>query len=384
MPFNNLAIRNKGGTEVISNKPALQNRLTAAGSNFFGDLGDGTGINRSSPVLILGNFNFVKSQAGSGFTLALTVEGDAYSWGNNTNGQLGNGTSSSTNSPAIVVGNHKFQSIHANSSSSYGLDKDGKAWGWGNGSSGQLGLDSTPSEVFSPTEPVGNHTFTRLALGVNHTLSVKENGEAWSWGNNANGKLGDDNIINRSSPVLVVGTGPSLVIFKEVTASIQSSFAIDDQGRAWSWGSNDNGILGLDSDIFIEQASPVLVVGSHSFVKIKSYRDHVLALKENGEVWSWGRNQFGQLGDGTQSNRSSPVLVTGGHLFVDIAVGATYSVAVKSDGTAWTWGLNSSGQLADNTTLNRSSPVQVTGNKRYVNVGAGLNTTFIGIIGRDS
>ena len=137
--------------------------------------------------------------------------------------------------------------------------------------------------------------------------------------------------------------------------------ALTSLNSVWSWGLNSSGELGNNTTA--NKSSPVIVVGAHSFVEISAGYYFSLALKANGEVWSWGLNSSGQLGDNTTASKSSPVLVVGAHSFVEISGGSglNYSLARKANGEVWSWGHNLYGQLGDNTTANKSSPVLVFG-----------------------
>ena len=94
--------------------------------------------------------------------------------------------------------------------------------------------------------------------------------------------------------------------------------------------------------------------------------DYILTIKNDGSVWTWGYNTYGNLGDNSTTYRSSPVLVVGSHSFVEIVGGYYHSLARKSDGSVWTWGYNTSGQLGDNSAVSKSSPVLVVGSIPFV------------------
>jgi alpha-tubulin suppressor-like RCC1 family protein len=139
---------------------------------------------------------------------------------------------------------------------------------------------------------------------------------------------------------------------------------IKNDGSVWTWGNNPSGQLGDNSTV--NKSSPVLVVGSHSFVEIVGGGSHSIARKSDGSVWTWGYNTYGQLGDNSTVSKSSPVAVVGSHSFVEVTSGANHSLARKSDGSVWTWGYNLYGQLGDNSTVSKSSPVLVVGGILHV------------------
>jgi alpha-tubulin suppressor-like RCC1 family protein len=152
--------------------------------------------------------------------------------------------------------------------------------------------------------------------------------------------------------------------------------------QLWSWGGNFYGSLGDDSTT--SNDTPIQTISRGTNWKILSTgEDYTAAIKTNNSLWLWGRNEFGQLGFGDTTNRSSPVFMgameapfTEQTNWCKVSCGAYHTAAIKTDGTLWTWGYNNEGQLGDNTTTSKSSPVQtVAGGKNWKEVSAGLTTT---------
>ena len=178
-------------------------------------LGDGTITNRSSPVAVIGNHNFVQYDCGEYQTIALKEDGTAWAWGNNLGGALGDDTNTNRSSPVQVVGNHIFKKVAAGggsngNSASYGLKDDGSLWAWGYNGSGRLGTNNL-TDYSSPVQVVGNHSFMEIYAENDFSIALKSNGEIWSWGNNIEGKLADGTILDRSSPVMAIGSHNFLV-----------------------------------------------------------------------------------------------------------------------------------------------------------------------------
>jgi alpha-tubulin suppressor-like RCC1 family protein len=338
------------------------------GNNTYGQLGDNTTANKSSPVLIAGEHEFITLAVGVGLetdsNAGLKIDGSAWAWGRNNYGQLGNNTTTNTSSPISVVGNHSFIKLSIGSETCAALKKDGSAWTWGRNDYGQLG-NNTRTNQSSPVSVIGNHSFISIYTNAYATLALKKDGTIWAWGNGENGRLGNNSINNFSSPISVVGN--KSFIFLSYGSGF--SIALMEDGTAWSWGNNVYGVLG--DNTATSKSSPVSVVGSHSFISVSSGRYHALALKEDGSVWAWGYNNAGQLGDNTTTNKSSPVSVVGNHSFVAISAGAQHSLATKEDGSIWAWGYNSSGELGDNTRTNKSSPILLQNNYKFVKAYGG-------------
>lgn len=121
-------------------------------------------------------------------------------------------------------------------------------------------------------------------------------------------------------------------------------------------GADEKGAIGGDENL---EKSRQAIEARGAPVRIEGGGHHSLAVRQDGTVWAWGYNAYGQVGDGTASNRLSPVQVPGLTGAVSVAGGVYHSLALKSDGTVWSWGYNSYGNLGDNTTINRYIPVQV-------------------------
>jgi alpha-tubulin suppressor-like RCC1 family protein len=123
----------------------------------------------------------------------------------------------------------------------------------------------------------------------------------------------------------------------------------------------------------------MIVSGMSGWAQVTAARYGASAIKTDGTLWCWGRNNYGQLGDGTTIDRSSPVQITTGGAWVSVVCGPATIMAIKSDGTLWGWGANGYGQLGDNTTISRSSPVQiVSGGTNWINIAGGGNGHFAG------
>jgi alpha-tubulin suppressor-like RCC1 family protein len=349
---------------VVGNIHTMARRGNEAwgwGNNDNGELGDNTIADRSSPVSVVGTHSFVHIAVGSSHNHGLKSDGTAWGWGLNTSGQLGDDTITTRSSPVSVVGTHSFVTLCDGGTHSLGLKSDGTAWGWGLNSSGQLGQATSVANRSSPVSILGAHLFIALCGGSSHSLGLKIDGTAWTWGSNGSGELGDNTATNRSSPVSVVGTH----IFITISAGAHS-LALKSDGTAWAWGNNGSAALG--DNTAITRSSPVSVVGTHSFIRICATNNTSYGLKSDGSLWGWGFNSVGQIGVNDTNHRSSPVSVLGGISFnilssqgqaaSHIAAGMTNA----NGATIWNWGSGTSGQLGQDTSaVNRSSPVSVAG-----------------------
>src|SRR5205823_5305987 len=201
---------------------------------------------------------------------------------------------------------------------------------------------------------------TGIAGGSSHSLGVRSDGTVWAWGDNANGQLGNGTLVGRSTPVRVTG----LTGVAAVAAGGAHSLALKADGSVVAWGDNSFGQLGDGTHTRRTTPVPVSGLTAGTVMAVSAGVQHSLALKKDGTVVAWGDNIFGQLGDGTNTERSTPVLVrqpTGTPLggATAISAGGAHSLAVAEGGAVIAWGDNSFGELGDDTTIHRRSPTSV-------------------------
>ncbi len=276
--------------------------------------------------------------------------------------------------PVTVLLDHYFSFIASGPWHAVVVKPGGEAWAFGQDNSGQLG--NTSSSGPGPVQVMGTGGagflggVTAASGGMSHTAALMSNGAVWTWGLNVNGQLGDNTNLARNVPVQVVGAGGAgfLTGVTAIAAGDSHTVARKSDGTVWAWGYNQFGQLGdgnlTDSSTPVEGFHTEGTTPLTGVVAIAAGGFHTIALKSDGTIWTWGDNKSGQLGDGTTVNSSHhPVLVNnpGGVLFSGIAGGDAHTVALKTDGTVWAWGLNANGQLGNGTLTNSNTPVQVVG-----------------------
>jgi alpha-tubulin suppressor-like RCC1 family protein len=295
-----------------------------------GRLGDCTTADRRIPRRVVGGFtDWCQVSAGNAFSVGVRKNGTAWAWGTNISAQLGDNTGTNKSSPILVVGGFTdWRSVSAGYVHSLGFRTNGTAWSWGTNSSAQLG-DGTTNQRSSPVSVVGGFTdWCQVSAGRTHSLAVRCNGSAWAWGANTCGVLGDNTTTNRSSPVSVVG---DFTDWCQVSAGRCHSLGVRCNGTAWAWGHGATGRLG--DNTVTDKSSPVSVVGGFTdWCQVSaSLQCYSLAVRQNGTAWAWGHNGYGQLGDGTTVSKSSPVSVVGG--FTDwscVSTGRNHALAIRT------------------------------------------------------
>ncbi len=357
---------------------------------------------------------------GSSFTLAVTDSGTVKSWGRNYNGQLGDGSTDDTVLPAVIPDLTDILEVAAGDLHSLALKNDGTVWSWGANSEGQLGLGDT-ADRSSPVK-LDLEDIVSISAGMEHSMALGESGTVFTWGDNLNGQLGDNSTDDRTAPVQVLledGETP-LSDIVEICASGHLSVALKDDGTVWTWGENGYGALGAGGvserhyasqvsgvsgvigiscggtysdgsnwcSVFVIQTDktlkawgynrygqlgdgngslsnkysyePVNVSDITGVVSVVSGSTHEIALTESGEVWSWGNDSSGGLGNGDEGSCLSPELIDGISGIKNIGSGSGHSMAMSADGDLYAWGSNWFGQLGDGTETTRTSPVEIT------------------------
>jgi alpha-tubulin suppressor-like RCC1 family protein len=356
--------------------PSLSNVIASPalwtwGNNSYGQLGDNTGVNKSSPVqTIAGSTNWKQVDGGYLHTTAIKTDGTLWGCGYNRYGQLGDNTGVNKSSPVqTIAGGTNWKQVSSGAYTAAGIKTDGTLWSWGNNSFGNLG-DNTVSHRSSPVQTIaGGTNWKQVSSGYYHTAAIKTDGTIWSWGNNRYGNLGDNTIVNKSSPVQTVAGGTN---WKQVSGGDTVTTAIKTDGTLWNWGFNGNGQLG--DNTIVHKSSPVqTIAGGTNWKQVL----HASAIKTDGTLWKWGLNNYGQLGDNTIVDKSSPVqTIAGGTNWKQVGGGYFHTTAIKTDGTLWTWGLNAYGNLGDNTIAHKSSPIQtIAGGTNWKQVAGGYHHT---------
>jgi alpha-tubulin suppressor-like RCC1 family protein len=348
------------------------------GRNREGQLGDGTFTDRTTPAVVSIPSYISSVSSGEAHVLALDVTGEVFSWGKNYYGELGNnngGYGTEQNSPVQVLTEDPISpgsyinlddivQVAAGGSFSMALNSSGSVYVWGQNNYGQLGTGNTTNlGVATKLASFTNVAF--IAAGEYHAIAVKKDGSVYSWGLNSSGQLGNTNTRNVSSPALV--STLSGYFIKKVDCGNAHSIAVDSKGNVWTWGNNSNGQLG--DGLLVNKATP-FKISSASFndiVDVNAGQYFSGALKSDGTYYSWGLNSNGELGfnstpDTVVKTPTSIVLPATFTEIVDVKSGASHSLALKSDGTIYSWGKNSFGQLGLSTITYPTSNVPLVSN----------------------
>jgi alpha-tubulin suppressor-like RCC1 family protein len=299
--------------------------------------------------------------AGYEHTCAI-LAGAAKCWGDNVFGQLGDGTDARERSRPVAVSGLEsgVRAIAVGTFYSCALASNGAVKCWGDDEDGQLG-DGTKTSRSTPVAVSGLASGVQaIATGDDHTCALLSSGAVECWGANFSGELGDGTKTSRLRPVAVSGLASGV---QAIATGRDHTCALLSSGGVECWGRNDYGQLGDGTKT--SRLTPAAVSGLASGVQaIAAGAHHTCALLRSGGVECWGENDDGELGDGTTTHRPRPVPTTGLPAGVQaIAAGADayHTCALLSGGRAMCWGDNDHGQLGDGTTRNRTAPVAVSG-----------------------
>lgn len=333
----------------------------AVGNNGSGQLGDNSTTNRSSVVQVVMSggsalTNVVDIAAGTAHSVARKSDGTVWTWGDNTYGQLGDGTTTARSYAAQISTTYisSATGIAAGAYHNLALISGGTVKSWGRNNNGQLGDNSTTNRL----TPVSVNTSslsdaTQVAAGGFHSVALRGNnsGKLKAWGKGSDGQLGNNTCTDSLLPTAMLDTlGATFTDGAFVSAGINFTTVTNTNNKVWSTGSNFRGQLGTGCS---GSSCGLVKIGSFSTVSkalAGPTAEHVVSVQTDSSARGWGRNEFGQVGNGSTSDQCSPATVvdsmsspvTG---FTSVSGGGLHSLGLKSDGTAWSWGDNSFSQL---------------------------------------
>jgi alpha-tubulin suppressor-like RCC1 family protein len=327
------------------------------GQNIGGALGDGSGSNQNTPVPVVGLAAGTKAVVAADYhTCALTAANGVVCWGYNMFGQLGDGTLTSSSSPAQVVGLTSGVAVVAGGEShTCALLTNQTIKCWGFNAAGQIGDGRSRYRVGPVAVPALTSSVKGIFAAESHSCALKTNGALVCVGFNNQGELGDGTTVWTSTPTTVTGLPGSVTT---VAARGRHTCAITAGGVLSCWGNNSYGEIGNGTTSVA--LTPVTVIGSG--VSQAAAGDSHMCAVVSGALKCWGWNDAGQLGDGSTTNRTTPTAVNGlGPGVAKAGAGEHHTCAVTTLGAVLCWGKNDFGQLGDGTTINHPTPTAVTG-----------------------
>jgi len=346
-----------GNFHAVALRP--DNTVWTWGHNYAGQLGEGTTKDRGTPIIIPGLSGVASLAAGYGHTVALKEDGTVWTWGDNRNGALGLGDKRDRRVPTRVTAISGVTAIAAGDGFTVALKADGTVWRWGMAIEGSSFGNNMPVDATTP-ERVDISGVTAIAARNSQTFALKADGTVWAWGYNAGGALGNGSTAwYQHSPAQVVG----LTDVTAIATGGYHTFAWKSDGTIWAWGDNTggqfgNGVYGNTQHSLLPAEIPELT----DIAAIAAHNGYTILLKTDGTVWTCGLSDFRWWYDGgVVEPHYVPTQVPGLKDVAAVAAGLHFAAALQEDGTIWCWGDNEFGQLGDGTTFNSAYPVQILG-----------------------
>lgn len=363
-------------------------RLFGWGYNGFGVIGDGTNIDKLSPVEVTHNFELndfekiIDADFGDRFSVVLTSLGRVFTWGDSSNGQLGNGVSDDTYIPIDITGNFsldandKVINIEVGVNHTFALTESGQLFAWGSNSYGKIG-DGTEEDQYLPiniTESIGLYyyeTIDMISLGSENSMIVSSEGRLIAWGDNGEGQLGvgtTTNILDLIDVSSTMGLNDDEKIMYALSG-YGTSMATTSEGRVFTWGNNEYGQLA--DGTMIGKTTPVDVTASFDFaedeyiVQADSLEGFTIAFTNQNRLFTWGYNDDGQLGTGDYEIYTIPQDITAAielyptEEIINVSASWTNSALLTNTGRCMLWGYNGDGQIGDGERNDSLIPIEI-------------------------
>ena len=360
--------------------------IYAFGNNREGQLGLGDRTGRNSPVRIAGLDNVKEVASGNGFSLVLLYNGDVYSFGSHVDGKLGLGELPGAvqgrpdtwivNTPTKITGIGAVKTIAAGVYHALLVLENGDVYAFGQGTMGKLGLGDTEHR-YRPTKIPGLSGAVAVAAGHTHSLVLLGNGDVYGFGSHNAGQLGlgrGDNAYNTPQKIPLPGRA------KDIAAGGSHSLVALQNGDVYAFGYNRYGELGVNEPPRANKfESPMKVLVPGPAQAVATGNSFSLVLLENGDLYSFGQGDSGQLGHGNTEHTWPPAKVEALSGVSLIAAGYAHTLAVRENGDVYAFGRNTNGQLGQGDTTARSTPTRVDtlrGNNALA-IGAGHSQSLV-------
>lgn len=328
------------------------------GYNYYGQLGDGTYTDRSTPKQLEGLSDIIDVAAGVGCSYALTSDGQAYSWGRNENGRLGDNTTAGKNTPVKVLqpAGVKFVQISARFATAGGLTAEGDVYTWGYGGYGTAGTNKT-GDLHIPTK-IELSDIAQIELGYYNGAAVSKDGQVYTWGSNTYGALGTGAASsNGPNPIVRIPYfSDENIKMKQVSVGYYHMAGVSEDGRLFTWGYGLEGRLGngSTSNKFVPQ---LISLASSAKKAIAGYY-HTGVLTNGGTAYFFGQNIYGKHGSGNTTNHLTPYELTSVSNITDISLAYDSSFVLSSGTDVYGMGYGGTGVLGTGNNSNSNIAVK--------------------------
>jgi alpha-tubulin suppressor-like RCC1 family protein len=300
------------------------------GNGDSGRLGNGaTTGNISTPVTTFaGGTNWKQVSAGGDHTAAIKTDGTLWTWGLGFSGRLGNAAITDRSTPVTTfAGGTNWKQV-SGSYHTAAIKTDGTLWTWGAGGSGRLGTNDITNRLTPVTTFAGGTNWKQVSAGDSHTSAIKTDGTLWTWGAGGSGRLGNSLLTNRSTPVTTFAGGTN---WKQVSSGASHTSAIKTDGTLWIWGDGGTGRLG-NNDITSRSTPVTTFAGGTNWKQVSAGESHTAAVKTDGTLWTWGVGGSGRLGNAKATGSIITPVTTfaGGTNWKQVSSGGSHTAAIQS------------------------------------------------------
>jgi alpha-tubulin suppressor-like RCC1 family protein len=353
------------------------------GTNDDGQLGVGTTTDSALPVRAsaggaLEDQVTTNVSAGRAHTCALTLDvdtelSDVYCWGDNTYGQLGDSSLTARSSPVAVASD--VVAMTTGQDHTCVITEDATVSCWGRNDVGQIGIGTLTAAESTPQEVPGLTDVVDIAADDTTTCAVDDSGDAWCWGSDTHGQLGNGGGSSGTpepSPVAVSRSGVADG-FAQIDVGRRHVCAVGVSDAIYCWGDDTAGQLGNGASAAVPSRPAIISGGGRHFVSVAAGGDSSCAVDAQLAAYCWGDNTYGQLGAGDTTDRSTPaavdlsgirvsaiaavVLGNDAPMVIDVSIGLNHACAVSLESALYCWGDNATGQLGDGSTDDAATPV---------------------------
>jgi RCC1 and BTB domain-containing protein len=284
-----------------------------------------------------------------------------YTWGRGEDGQLGLGDTNDQHEPVLVDLPGTVKQISCGSGHTVILDRKGQVFTWGRGDDGRLGHgDNGWKYVPRLVEALAGKQIQQVTCGSYHTAAVSYTGELFTWGGGMYGKLGHGDENGHAVPKQVLALSSISVV--QVACGSRHTVVLTQSLEVYSWGDKENGVAGHNAlEMEGHQYAPRVVAGLRGVncTQVAACGFHTAALTDTGEIFTWGEGKFGRLGHGCERNQPTPKMIQGpltGKHVAQVVCGGFHTAAITNDGELYTWGGGEHGQLGHGDKVNKTVP----------------------------
>ncbi|XP_022531523.2 E3 ubiquitin-protein ligase HERC2 isoform X2 [Astyanax mexicanus] len=329
------------------------------GHNHRGQLGgiEGAKVKVPTPTEALATLRPVQLIGGEQTLFAVTADGKLYATGYGAGGRLGIGGTESVSTPTLLESiQHVFiRKVAVNSGGKHclALSSEGEVYSWGEAEDGKLGHGNrSPCDRPRVIESLRGVEVVDIAAGGAHSACITASGELYTWGKGRYGRLGHGDSEDQLKPKLVDALQGHRVIDVACGSGDAQTLCLTDDDMVWSWGDGDYGKLGRGGSDGCKVPMKIDSLTGLGVVKVECGSQFSVALTKSGAVYTWGKGDYHRLGHGSDDHVRRPRQVQGlqGKKVIAIATGSLHCVCCTEDGEVYTWGDNDEGQLGDGTT----------------------------------